>query len=192
MPPLDRGMVLNRLSNIIGLGSKEINAELSKRVGRLAKTKSSTMEKQKVQSVDYGQGLFAIAQREILEILLNEPKLFESAKQKITAELFNVPILKQIAAILFEKLNTNAAVNLEEILAGVESAELSSVIVRLAQLGEEKGNFQSRLTGALDAVRRYQQQRKKGSIEAIEDQTQFLRRVCENTAKQNPHNLGMT
>ena len=189
---IDRGLIVNRLSKIIGAEPRELNAELARRIARAARTASHNAENQKTASSNLGEGLFAAAQREILEILLNEPKLLESAKQKITAELFDVPILKQIAAILFERLNTNAAVNLEEILAGVESAELSSVIVQLAQLGEEKGNFQSRLTGALDAVRRYQQQRKKSSIEAIEDQTQFLRRVCENTAKQNPHNLGMT
>jgi len=123
--------------------------------------------------------------------LLNEPKLFEIVKQKITAELFDVPILRQIAAILFETLNTNIDASLAEILAKTESVELGSSLVELTQAGEEKGNFRARLTGALDTIERYQAQKQNRRIEKIEDPKQFLRKVYENTGKENPHNVGM-
>ena len=189
---IERGLIVNRLSKIIGLDSKEINAELHKRIGRSAKTASYNVENQKVRSVDLGEGLFAIAQREILEVLLNEPKLFEIVKQKITAEDFDVPMLRQTASILFEMLSTSPETRLAEIIAGTESPEAGSLIVELAQSGEAKGNFKSRLTGALDAIGRHQAQTRKSEIKAIEDQTQFLRRFLENTGKQNPYNTGMT
>ena len=54
-----------------------------------------------------------------------------------------------------------------------------------------KGNFQARLTGALNAIERYQAQKKNSRIETIEDSRQFLRKVYENTGKENPHNVGM-
>ncbi|MGA1980777.1 MAG: DNA primase [Sedimentisphaerales bacterium] len=189
---IDRGLIVNRLSKIIGLDSKEINAELHKRIGRSAKTASYNVENQKVRSVDLGDGLFAMAQREILEVLLNEPKLFEIVKQKITAEDFDVPVLRQTASILFETLSTNPKTRLAEIIAGTESPEAGSLIVELAQSGEAKGNFESRLAGALDAIGRHQAQGRKSEIKAIDDQTQFLRRVLENTEKQNPRSIGMT
>jgi DNA primase len=189
---IERGLIVNRLSKIIGLDSKEINAELHKRIGRSAKTASYNVENQKVRSIDLGEGLFAIAQREILEVLLNEPKLFEIVKQKITAEDFDVPMLRQTASILFEMLSTSPGTRLAEIIAGTESPEAGSLIVELAQSGEAKGNFESRLAGALDAIGRHQAQTRKSEIKAIEDQTQFLRRVLENTEKQNPRSIGMT
>jgi DNA primase len=192
---IDRGLIVNRLSSIIGTGTKEINAELCRRIERVAKTASYHdtigVKNQKVQSVDFGEGFFAAAQREILEVLLNEPKLFEIVKQKITAEDFDVPILKQIATILFETLNTNIEAQLTEILAKAEAVEAGGVIVGLAQAGEEKGNYQSRLTGALDAIQRYQAQKRKSEIKTIEDQTKFLQRYSEITEKENPHNVGM-
>jgi DNA primase len=198
---IERGLVVNRLSKIIGLDSKEINAELHKRIGRAAKAASYNVENQKVRSftsakatangIDLGDGSFAIAQREILEVLLNEPKLFEIVKQKITAEDFDVPILRQTALILFETLNTKPGARLAEILARAESPEVGSLIVELAQSGEVKGNFESRLTGAFDAISRHQAQTRKSEIKAI-DGRQFLRRVLENTGKQNPHSPGMT
>jgi DNA primase len=189
---VDRGLIANHLSRIIGLDSKDINAELAKRLARAAKAASYNTEGQKVQSIDWGQGLSATAQRELLEVLLNEPKLFETLKQKITPEVFDIPILKQAAAILFETLNIDINASLKDILARTESVQVSNCLMELAMAGEEKGNFQSRLTGALDTLSRYQAREKTSQMKATtEDQTQFLRSVYENTEKQNPHNVGM-
>jgi DNA primase len=192
LPAIDRGLIVNRLSKIIGLDTKEINTELHKRLRKAERIASYNVENQKVRSIDLGDGLFAAAQREILEVLLNEPKMFEMVKQKITAKVFDVPILRQIALILFDVLSTDPAASLAQILARAESVEAGSLIVQLAQAGEQKGNFKSRLTGALDAIQRYRAQKKKSEIKAVEDQTQFLRRFVESTEKQNPHNIGMT
>jgi len=195
LPAIDRGLIVNRLAKIIGAEPKEINAELSRRISRAAKTASYpdtiSAENQKVQSIDFGQGLFAVAQREVLEVLLNEPKLFETVKQRITAEEFDVPILRQIADILFQTLSADINASLAEILTRAESVEAGSVIVQLAQGGEEKGNFESRLDGALNVMQRIRGRRKKGEVKAIEDQSRFLRRFSENAVKENPHNVGM-
>ena len=123
--------------------------------------------------------------------MLNEPKLFELVKQKITSEAFDVPILRQVADILFEALSTGTSPSLKEILAKTESVEAGNIIVELAQAGEEKANFQSRLVGALETIQRLQKQRKRGKIKAAQDQTRFLRCFSENTVKENPHNMGM-
>ncbi len=187
--PIDRGLIVNQVSKIIGLDIKQINAELSKRLRQAQRAASYNAENQKGRTVDYGRGLFATAQREVLEVLLNEPKLFEIVKQKITADIFDVPILRQIAAIMFETLNTNIDASLAEMLAKTESVELGSSLVELTQAGEEKGNFKARLTGALNAIDRYQTQ--KSRIETVENPRQFLRKVYENTGKENPHNVGM-
>jgi DNA primase len=187
---IEQGLIVNRLSKIIGLDSKEINAELRKRIGRTAKTASYNVENQKVRSVDLGEGLFAMAQREILEVLLNEPKLFEITKQRITAEDFDVPVLRQTASILFETLSVNPETRLAEIIARTESPEAGSVIVELAQSGEAKGNFESRLSGALDAIGLHLAQRRKSEIKEI-DGRQFLRSVLENTRKENLRSTGM-
>lgn len=189
---INRGLITNRLSKIMGIDSKEINTELCGRIERLTKTTSYNIQNQKAQSIDFGEGLFATAQREILEILLNEPKLFKIVKENITVNFFNVPMLGQIAAILFEVLSTEKIVSLASILSNVESVEISNAIVELAQAGEEKGNFRSRLTGALKIVRRLLAQRKIDEIKVTEDKIEFLQHVCENTGKVNSHNLGMT
>ncbi len=195
LPAIDRGLIVNRLSKIIGADTREINAELAKKIktaARLAGWPNTTAAKnQKAQNTDLGNGFFAEAQREILEVLLNEPKLFETVKLKISSEVFEVPILKQIAAIVFEAISRNPDIRLTDILAAAESVQEGNVIVDLAQAGEEKGNFQSRLAGALDAVKRHEAQKRKSCIKTADGQTEFLRSVSENTEKENPYNVGM-
>jgi DNA primase len=198
VPAIDRGLIVNRLSKIIGTESKQINAELAKRIARVARnasysdTNAAQNKNAPSRPPDMGRGLYATAQREVLEVLLNEPALFESVNKQITPQGFDVPILRQIAEIVFETLSANPAPSLKEILAKAESVEAGSAIVELARLGEEKANYNSRLTGALDAMSRLTRQRKKGQIKADDDQTKFLRRFSENTVKENPHNVGMT
>ena len=196
VPAIDRGLIVNRLSKIIGTTSKQINAELSRRMARVARNanyRDTTAPNQKTRSVpaDLGQGLYATAQREVLEVLLNEPKLFDIVKKQITPEDFDVPVLRRMADIVFEMVNADPNPSLKDILAKAESVEVGSLAVELAQAGEAKGNFKPRLDGALNAMLRLQSQRKKSEIKAVDDQTRFLRRFSENTPKENPHNVGM-
>ncbi len=188
---IDTGLLVNRLAGIIGLGSKEINAELRRRIGRLAKTRINNQDKPKEPPIDYGQGLFAVAQREVLEVLLNEPKLFEAVKQKTTAETFDVPILRQTAEILFETLSADIDAPLKAVLAKAESVELGKCIAELADAGQQKGNFESRLAGALNVLQRYDAQKEKGRLKADQDGTGFLRCVHKNKGNQHGDNVGM-
>jgi DNA primase len=191
LPPIDRGLIVNRLSKIIGIGNKQINAELAKRAARAERATTYHLENQKVATANLGSGLFAAAQREILEVLLNEPKLFENVKQKITPELFDVPVLSRIAAVLFETLCSEPKASLADILARTESPQAAGLIVQLTESGEKKGNFEPRLAGAIAAVQRHLMQTKT-DIKEIKDETKFLRHRAKNTEKQNPHRLGMT
>jgi DNA primase len=190
-PPLDRGLILNRLSKIIGLDGKEINTELCKRIGRLAKAERNNQNKAKEPATDYGQGLFAVAQREVLEVLLNEPRLFEAVKQKTTVETFDVPILRQTAQMLFEAISAGIGAPLKTVLAKAESVELSRCIAELAQAGEQKGNFERRLSGALEVLQRYEAQKEKDRLKAAQDGTGFLRCVDKNKGNQHGDNVGM-
>jgi DNA primase len=229
LPAIDQGLIVNHLSGIIGLSSKQVHAELSQRIRRLRRPVLSAVEgteaysdSQKVQGpvpstssasagspqagqalsivkeINWGQGVFAAAQREVLEVLLNEPELFEQIEGKISADDFNVPVLRQIAKLLFESLRQEAKPALGTILAKAESVDfggnvhgLASAIAELAHTGEQKGNFQSRLIGAVEVFVRNQAGEKKNRVKAADNQEEFLRRVCEHAAIQNPHNPGM-
>lgn len=188
---IERGLVVNRLSTIIPLDSRQINAELSRKISALTRTGRRGLEDKKVPALDFGQGLTAAAQREILEVLLNQPSLFELAKQKITPADFDVPILAKTANVLFETLNSDPNASLKQVLAKVEDVSLSNCVVELAQTGAQKGNFESRLAAALDVIQRLQQRKKIDKGTTVKAQDRFLRDVHKAAARQNPHNIGM-
>jgi DNA primase len=188
---IDLGLRVNQISRIIGLDSRQINAELNNRLRRVQRAASYENRSENVPGVDYGQGRFAAAQRDILEVLLNEPKLYETVKQKIAADVFDVPILGQVAEILFETLDGDINAPLNEILARTESVELGNCIMELAAAGQKKGNFEFKLAGALGAIEQYTVKKRNGLAEMEEDQSEFLRRVYDSKEKTNPHNVGM-
>jgi hypothetical protein len=138
-----------------------------------------------------GQSLSAAAQREVLEILLNEPKLFEIVKEKTTIEAFDVPILRRTADIVFETLNSDSNAELEVVLTKAESAGLGGYVAELAHAGEQKANFGPRLAGALETLQRCQAREEKDRARQAEDQTDYLRCIYRHAGKQNPHNIGM-
>ncbi|MHC4430808.1 MAG: DNA primase [Planctomycetota bacterium] len=188
---LDCGLRVNQISRIIGLDSRQINAELNRRVGRLQRSAGYQQARQGRAGVDYGRGAFAVAQREVLEVLLNEPGLYETVRQEISAEVFDVSILRQLATILFEMLSADRETSLREVLARTESVELGRCLMELAHAGQEKGNFKSRLAGALDAIKRHKAQKHKSGIETTGDQSEYLRKLYENTSKTDVRNVGM-
>ena len=191
VPALDCGLRVNQISRIIGLDSRQINIELNNRVSRAQRSASYQQGGQQVASIDYGSGVFAAAQREVLEVLLNVPGLYETVRQKITAEVFDVPILRQIAVILFEMLSVDSETPLRQVLARTESVELGKCLMELAHAGQEKGNFESQLTGALVAIERHQAQEHKSGIETVADQSEYLRRLYDSTDRTNVRNVGM-
>ncbi len=192
VPALDCGLRVNQIARIIGLDSNQINAELNRLIKRAQNAASYERGGQQPRRLDYGRGAFAVAQREVLEVLLNEPALYDAARQKITAEAFDVPILRQIGAILFETLDLDGEAQLRQVLARTESVELGNCLMELAQAGQLKGNFEWRMTKALDAIERHQARRRKSGIESEEDKGEYLRKLYDNTGKVNVHNMGMT
>jgi len=191
LPAIDRGLIVNRLSGILGLDSREINAELNRRFKRAIKTASYKATGSEVVETDWGEGLSAAAEREVLEVLVSDPRSFDIVRGKVNTEKFEVPILRQVAAILFELLENDVNIPVAQILAKAESIQVSNCIAELARVGQEKGNFRARLTEALRVLQRCQTQREKDQAKAAEDETIFLQQVRDQADRENRHSLGM-
>ena len=205
--PVETGIIVNRISSIVGLDKKQINRELNTRITRAARSASYGAENQKVAAIDLGQGLFAAVQKEILEVILNEPRFYRQIRGKIEPDAFDVPLLKQTAQLLFQMCDTTADVTLDRILASAESIELAMCITDLAQAGDEKGNLEKRLNDALAVFARYAPKAaptragpdpaRSADPDACPEsrrnnEKDFLKRIYENARKDNPRNIGMT
>ena len=143
-----------------------------------------------MQTTDWGQGLYASAQREILEVLLNEPGLFHGVEHNISLDLFDVPVLAQIAEIVLDVVRSDEDFSLSRVLARAESVQIGERIVELQRVGEEKGNYHSRLVDAINVLRR------QDRLAGVRTNEAALRANSPRPAggppgRQNPHSIGI-
>lgn len=153
---VDRGLLVNRLTSILGLDARQIDAELTRRIRAIQKD-GPVSRPEGPDSMQINQDLLASAQREVLEVLLNAPQLYERVRDSINLDDFQDPGLRPTAALVFGYLGqmdrADGQAGLPKaLIARTDSVEIASLIAELAQVGERKGNFQARLDGALEVL----------------------------------------
>jgi DNA primase len=188
---IERGLIVNQLSTIISIDAKDINTELNRRIRRAKTTSAYPDATNKPKSpIDLGEGLSASSQREILEVLLAQPRLFDSVKEKISPQNFGVPALNRIAQAVFQTLRDRPKATVRDICGLLEDTQLAGLALTLEQDGLQKGNFRQRLTDALSSLEHAERQAKKTAV-STDDEREFIRRACEQAPKQNLRNMGM-
>ncbi len=189
VPALECGLRINQVAKIMGLDSRQINKDINDRIKRQVRSSNRNIQNKPVQKMDFGSGLSAAAQQEIMEVLLNEPGLV--LQHRIKVALFTVPVLRQIAEILFGLIENDSNISLRDILAAAASVELSNCIIELAQAGEAKGNYEVRLAKAMEVIERCRCTIAASPAGANEQSEQYLREIHKNVRKLNPHCKGM-
>jgi DNA primase len=191
LPVAESGAFVHKVAKIIGLNARDLYGELERRRQRVPAS-SAVRRAGAAQAVDWGQGLYAAAQKEVLEVLLNEPGLFHGVEQGITEDLFDVPILNRIASVLFGVIRSEGEFTMSRVLARTESPELAQGIVELQRVGEGKGNYEPRLVDAL-AVLRASKPRLSGDVRT--NGTSGYADSAETTGRQpgrqHPHSMGL-
>jgi DNA primase len=192
LPILESGLIVNRVAKIIGRDGREINGDLNRRMQRLAAAKRGPDEPQTgPQAVDWGQGLYAVAQREVLEVLLNEPGLVHNVERSVAQDMFDVPILGQIASILLDVIRSDGDFSLSQVLGRIESVELAECVIELQRVGEQKGNYPSRLVDALEVLSRRRLRTKDVRTNAAVERGRSAQPPAGPGGRQNPHSIGI-
>jgi DNA primase len=188
---IDSGLIVNRLSKIIGLTAREINTDLTRRMGRVARAGQTGREESADKAVDWGQGLYAAAQREVLEVLINEPGLFRARQEEIPQSLFDVPVLRAAAEVLWDVLGSGEEFSLSSVLARTESVRVAECLVELQRVGEEKGNYHSRLSDALAVLLRGKTHAQISAVNRGKSDADSTETEDDSVPRQNPHSLGI-
>jgi len=192
LPLLESGLIVNRLARMVGLGEAEIRKELARRIKPPSDaTRGNGRSAGAPPATDWGQGLAAAAQREILEVLLNEPGLLDRVEPSMSQDLFEVPVLQQVAGLLWDVIRAEEDFSLSRVLARAESVEMAERIVELQRVGEEKGNYHSRLVDALGVLRRGQNRDGGVRTSAAAGQGESEPPAGGPRGRQNPHSIGI-
>ncbi len=182
------GLIINRLSKILQIPAEDIRRELTRRGGQARQAVINTIDNAKVSSVEF-DGFGAKAQAEIIEVLLNEPRLFESAAKKIKADDFDMPVLKEAWRLIEQASAEGGEYSLADLLAQTESQDVSSFIVKLSDNGQDGETLRKRLSGAINAMDEYKKKKSQSVKKTGDDE--MLRRISAMKSKPDRRNPGL-
>jgi DNA primase len=188
---IDRGLIVNRLAKMIGLDTREVDTLLDQRIRVLSRGEQTASEPMPSSETEGPRGVSSVAQREVLEVLLNEPGLLQEFQEDISITLFRVPLLKQVAEALLGLLQTKQDAVGADLLARIESVDLAQFIAELIHVGQQKGNNRSRLRGALGVLLRAQDL-DRVHVAKRDDSGEWLKCAAHHARAGNRHTLGLT
>ena len=193
LDPIARGLIVSKISPMIGLSADQVNRELKRLHQRLVANRNFAVKNQKVVSIAADGTVLLKAKKEVLEVLLNDPGLYGSFADMIGPDDFTEPVLKEAARALFDSIHNDIDFSISALLAKVESTETSSLIVALCDTGEKKGDLRRRLEDALAVIDEHSNRQHRREIKAamVEDETEALRRVTLSLQKNNKRNPGL-
>ena len=183
-----QGLIVNRLSRVLQLRPEVIRKEIERRGVSASRAAINSVDNQKVAKVETGAGFGRKAQEEIIEAILNEPRLFESAARKIKADDFADPALRQIWQLLEQTIEPNIEFSLADFLARIESTDISDLVVKMSDNGQDVETLRKRLNGAVNALVEHKEKTQIQTTNVIDDER--LRRITSVKAKPDRRNPG--
>ncbi len=152
--PIQRGLILNQVGKFLGLSSEEAH-RIWRRAARQAPVAASSGT---VRAPDrrFGDEVTA-AMRELVAVLLNEPRHYAAAAVEFDPELCRDETLRNIARGLVESLREEGdEFSIARFISRFDDPETAGLITDLHLAGERRGNFEAVVDGA---VRRMQSAR---------------------------------
>jgi DNA primase len=184
-----QGLIINRLARILQIRPEDIRREIERRSMSSNRTMINTIDNAKVSKIEPGSGFGQKAQEEIIEVVLNEPRLFESAARKVKADDFDVPMLKETWGLIEQTLAGSVEFSLTDLLAKTESEDVSGLVVKLSDNGQDAETLKKRLTGAIGALEEYNNKKLGQKAKALDDEQ--LRKISSVKAKPDRRNPGL-
>ena len=143
-----RGQIAGHIGHMLNIPLLDIQ-RLMQRLGRRARAERTAGR----QPEDLGQWLSVLGERQVLEVLLNSPELFDSAAERIDPDDFADEDLRAVAQCVW-KLGAEGNCGLENLLSNESMAPHGALLADLATAGEQRGNFHQTLQGAVEDMLR--------------------------------------
>lgn len=144
---LSKGLLIKRLSSLTGIESAQIQKAVVKAAERKGYVRSE--ENRQVEKVVIGQNYIEKAQGEVLESLLNDPKLFPMVETRISLSFFTLPLLRQLAEKMLSIFESDIDFTIPVLLGRIEDPSLAAFVVEMVDEGEKKSNYARQLRQAI-------------------------------------------
>ncbi|MBP8606323.1 MAG: DNA primase [Phycisphaerae bacterium] len=185
MDSVTRAVVLARLSALLQIPVGRIEEEIHKiqkqnqRIQRKYETETSAKS--------LGQDLIIRTQREILEVLLQEPTYYPAVKERLCLDDFGTsgPI-REIAEAFFGLAEEGLEPSLARLYARLESSETAVILAEMDDAGHGKGDSRLRLEQALKVLEDQKNQLKIEEKKGYLDREEVLKDMLKQIAHKGP------
>lgn len=145
--PIARGFALNQVGKLLGLSSEEVSRQL-RIVARSLPAAAQNVASAPVQTT---RNLDAAnrAMKDLLEVIVCEPAHFHDAEAEFDPEIFSDAELRDIARTVCELARREEGFSPAELVSRFESVETSKTIADLLWAGEQRGNYEATVSGAV-------------------------------------------
>jgi len=141
-----RGQLLQHIGHMLNIPAADLHQQLQRLGRRLGRSPAGTAGRR--------QGVSgSLAERQVMEVLLAQPNLQDLAREKIDCSDFTDKNLRRIAERIWAHAETGG-VCLDELLAEEQLADLGPLLTDLARAGEDRGNYEQTLAGAVEYLLR--------------------------------------
>jgi DNA primase len=153
---LRRGQLAQHIGHILNISPADLQSQM-RRMARLiprssapsAAAPSANQPSPSAQWIGPQGQPELLAQRHILEVLLNKPDLFEWASERLDISYFTDSNYQAIARSMWN-LGIAGRLCMEDLLALEELSSQARLIADLAIEGQRRGNYEQTLTGAVE------------------------------------------
>ncbi len=172
--PIQRGLIANQVGKLLGLEAEDVQRQLAQSDKKAGTNVGSPRV---ARTSDASKGVAAIATRELLEVLLNEPSYYPSVASSFDAVALGDEALQRVGELVIEAANRSETFDIQELLASIESVTDAQRLIDLQMSGHRRGNFAATVEGAL---RRLQQERTRCEANGLSDFDARLTAVREH------------
>lgn len=141
-----RGQLAQHIGHLLNVAPADLQ-QLMRRLGRRPRAAAATLQGDDVSPPVQ----MDMAEKHILEVLLNQGDLFDTVAERIDPEDFTHPELRAVAEN-FWRLGAAGRGGLENLLSCEAMAELGALVAGLATAGQTRGNYEKTLDGAVEAL----------------------------------------
>jgi len=140
---MKRGQLAQHIGHIMNIAPRELQ-QMMHRLGRRGRPATAGESQERTSD----ERLTALAERQILESIVSEPDLFDTAAERIGVSDFHDPRLAIVARCIW-RLGEAGRLELDSLLSAEELVEYGPLLASLFTEGEKRGNQSETLQGAI-------------------------------------------
>jgi len=174
-----RGQLAQHIAHMLNVAAPDLQQQMRRMARRMRRADAQNARAARVAAENWTPDAAAVqAERELLEVLVNMPDMFDMAAERVDWNDFTDPKLRLVAQRVWA-LGQAHRLTLEDLLADEALLELGGLVTDLSAAGEKKGNYEETLHGAVSHILYVRQNRQLAPVSEDRYNDEALKKVLQ-------------